>query len=383
MFISALKKQNPRLIASALKLWKSGTILPDSYIIDVGQVLSNGKKLLNCAKQYDISLYLMAKQFGRNPYLSQRLLELGFAGMVAVDYKEARHYYSHQLLVAHLGHLVQTPTAMLKQVLEQQPEVITVYSFEKVQQIAKVAAQLGKTQPLLIKVCADGDVFYPGQESGIYLSDLADFVEQVKPLTSVKIVGVTHFPCLLLDERQRTLAATHNFHSLIKAKQILEKRAIRVSQINAPSSTCINGLPLLAEMGATHAEPGHALTGTMPLNVTGDQPEAIAMLYLSEISHQFGGHSYCFGGGYYRRGNAQTALVGEDLHETALLPFADDNIDYTLPLQGHFSVGEPVIMCFRSQIFVTRSDVVLIDHHSHGEPYVIAVYDSLGNLISG
>ncbi|MGV6989847.1 alanine racemase [Testudinibacter sp. P80/BLE/0925] len=356
--------------------------MPDSYIIDVGQVLRNGEKLLSCAKQYDISLYLMAKQFGRNPYLSRRLLELGFEGMVAVDYKEARQYYSHQLPVSHLGHLVQTPTAMLKQVLEHQPEVITVYSLKKAQQIAKIAAQLGRIQSLLIKVCSDGDVFYPGQESGIYLSDLADFVEQVKQLASVKIVGVTHFPCLLFDERQRRLAATHNFHTLIKAKRILEQCAIRVTQINAPSSTCINGLPLLAKMGATHAEPGHALTGTIPLNVQGDQPEVVAMLYLSEISHQFDGNSYCFGGGYYRRGNAQSALVGEDLSTTALLPFANDNIDYTLPLQGHFSVGEPVIMCFRSQIFVTRSDVVLIDHHSSGEPYVIGVYDGLGNPIS-
>ena len=44
MFIEALKKQNPRLIESAVSLWKQGQILPDSYVIDVGQVLSNGQK---------------------------------------------------------------------------------------------------------------------------------------------------------------------------------------------------------------------------------------------------------------------------------------------------------------------------------------------------
>ncbi len=59
----------------------------------------------------------------------------------------------------------------------------------------------------------------------------------------------------------------------------------------------------------THTEPGHALTGTIPANQQGDQPERIAMLWLSEISHHFRGDSYCYGGGYYRRGHAQHALV--------------------------------------------------------------------------
>ena len=107
------------------------------------------------------------------------------------------------------------------------------------------------------------------------------------------------------------------------------------------------------------------------------------MLYLSEISHNFGENAYCFGGGYYRRGNAKTALVGEKLTETALLPLDADSIDYTLRLKGNFAVGDPVVMCFRTQIFVTRSDVVLIDYDQQGQPYVIGVYDSLGNLIRG
>jgi predicted amino acid racemase len=51
------------------------------------------------------------------------------------------------------------------------------------------------------------------------------------------------------------------------------------------------------------------LTGTIPSNQKGDQPERIAMLWLSEISHNFRGDSYCYGGGYYRRGHAQNALV--------------------------------------------------------------------------
>ena len=382
MFIEALKKQNPRLIESAVSLWKQGQILPDSYVIDVGQVLSNGQKLVATAKQHNLSLYLMGKQFGRNPYLCQKLLQLGFDGLVAVDYKEARHYYSHNLKVSHLGHLVQLPAAMIEPAIQHQPDVITVYSIDKARQIVQAAQRLNRVQAVLIKVCSAQDIVYSGQESGIDLADLPDFIHTLQQLNNIKIAGVTHFPCILLNEQQQ-LVATPNFHTLIKAKQIVAKCGIEVTQVNAPSSTCVGSMLLLATMGATHGEPGHALTGTMPVNRQGDQPEKIAMLYLSEISHNFGENAYCFGGGYYRRGNAKTALVGEKLTETALLPLDADSIDYTLRLKGNFAVGDPVVMCFRTQIFVTRSDVVLIDYDQQGQPYVIGVYDSLGNLIRG
>ena len=54
------------------------------------------------------------------------------------------------------------------------------------------------------------------------------------------------------------------------------------------------------------------------------------MLYLSEVSHNAGPNSLCFGGGYYRRGRLRNALVfaGDALHETRTLPFKSDNIDY-------------------------------------------------------
>lgn len=107
------------------------------------------------------------------------------------------------------------------------------------------------------------------------------------------------------------------------------------------------------------------------------------MLYLSEVSHNAGPNSLCFGGGYYRRGRLRNALVfaGDALHETRTLPFKSDNIDYYLGLEGNFAVGSPVIMCFRTQIFVTRSDVALIEGISTGQPTIAGLYDSLGNPI--
>jgi predicted amino acid racemase len=40
-----------------------------------------------------------------------------------------------------------------------------------------------------------------------------------------------------------------------------------------------------------------------------------------------------------------------------------------------------VVLCFRTQIFVTRSDVVLVSGIQRGAVDVVARYDSLGNLL--
>ncbi len=111
--------------------------------------------------------------------------------------------------------------------------------------------------------------------------------------------------------------------------------------------------------------------------------ERIAMLWLSEISHHFRGDSYCYGGGYYRRGHAQHALVftpeNQKITETNLKTVDDSSIDYTLPLAGEYPVSSAVVLCFRTQIFVTRSDVVLVSGIQRGEPEIVGRYDSLGN----
>lgn len=178
---------------------------------------------------------------------------------------------------------------------------------------------------------------------------------------------------------------TPNLHTLVQARDQLAKSGIAIEQLNAPSATSCTSLPLLAQYGVTHAEPGHALTGTIPANQQGDQPERIAMLWLSEISHHFRGDSYCYGGGYYRRGHAQHALVftpeNQKITETNLKTVDDSSIDYTLPLAGEYPVSSAVVLCFRTQIFVTRSDVVLVSGIHRGEPKIVGRYDSLGNSL--
>ena len=354
-------------------------------MIDVDQVLENGQQLLKTARQYGISLYLMTKQIGRNPWLEEKLLALGYQGIVVVDYKEGRVMRRAGLPVSHQGHLVQIPSAQVADAVEQGTDVITVFSLSKAREVSAAAVAAGRTQAVMLKVYGENDFLYPGQESGFSLAELDEVVAQIRRLPGISLTGLTHFPCLLWDDEQEKILPTPNFRSLLAAKDKLESLGVRVQQLNAPSATSCSSLPLLAEFGVTHAEPGHALTGTIPANQRGDQPERVAMLWLSEVSHHFAGRSYCYGGGYYRRGHARHALVfapGCANAQPAQLSAIDDSsIDYYLPLEGEFPPGSAVVFCFRTQIFVTRSDVVLIAGVQRGQPAIVARYDSLGNVL--
>ncbi|CAH5948870.1 MAG: YhfX family PLP-dependent enzyme [Citrobacter koseri] len=385
MFIHALKRQNPALITAAIRLWQQGRIVPDSWVIDVDQVLENGKCLVDTAHQYGITLYLMTKQLGRNPWLAEKLLALGYAGIVTVDYKEARVMRRAGLPVAHQGHLVQIPSRQIDEAVEQGTDVITLFSLEKAREVSAAAVKAGRVQAVMLKIYGEQDFLYPGQESGFPLARLDDAVNDIRRLPGLHITGLTHFPCLLWDDASGETRPTPNLHSLVKARQQLEEQEIAIEQLNAPSATSCASLPLLARYGVTHAEPGHALTGTIPSNQQGDQPERIAMLWLSEISHHFRGNSYCYGGGYYRRGHARNALVFTPENDvpakTTLESVDDSSIDYYLPLAGTFPVSCAVVLCFRTQIFVTRSDVVLVSGIQRGAAEIVARYDSLGNVL--
>ncbi len=137
--------------------------------------------------------------------------------------------------------------------------------------------------------------------------------------------------------------------TLIQARDQLAKSGIALEQLNAPSATSCTSLPLLAEYSIHSCRTRSCADGHSPANQQGDQPERIAMLWLSEIHHHFRGDSYCYGGGYYRRGHAQHALVftpeNQKITETDLKTVDDSSIDYTLPLAGEYPVSSAVVLC--------------------------------------
>ncbi|PMJ98148.1 YhfX family PLP-dependent enzyme [Vibrio sp. 10N.261.55.A7] len=385
MFLDALEQQNPSLIEATLALFKQGKLLPDTTVIDVDQLVANARSMKRTADEYGICLYAMTKQIGRNPAIAKLLVEeCGYEGVVCVDYKEARVMAKHGLPISNIGHLVQPPVNMVQSIVADiKPHVMTVYSLEKAQQISDAAVNAGRKQALLLKFYHRRDKLYVNQESGFDIVRLEEVTQAIQAMPGVYIEGVTHFPCFLFDEKRGMVQPTPNLTTLLEAKKGLNALGIPCHQVNAPSSTNSETIPMLAEFGCTHGEPGHGLTGTTPANAVKAQTERMAMLYLSEISHQYLESSYCFGGGFYRRGLLESANVYLENIGKRVSVYNDetDSIDYHLRIPGHYPIGAPLIMAYRTQVFVTRSDVALVEGVSTGNPRLVSVYDPLGNEV--
>lgn len=382
MFLKQLMTDDPGLVAAAVSLHRQGKLLPDSYVVDLERFRANAKAIVDSAKEKGIRLYFMLKQVGRNPILAKELVDLGYDGAVVVDFKEAQVMMRHGIPIGNVGHLVQIPEGMVRRVVEYGPEVITVYTLDKVRSISRAASALGREQKILIRVFDREDMIYSGQTAGISLTDLPEFLDQIRDLPGIRVAGVTSFPCFLYDEKQGDICPTPNLQTVLKARDMMLKRGIPVEILNTPSASCCRTLELMAQWGCNCAEPGHGLTGTTPAHGASCQIEKCCVAYISEVSHNFDGKGYCYGGGYYRRGHVQNALVGTDagsLRPVEVIPPSMESIDYHFGLSRPCQVGETVVMSFRFQIFVTRSDVVLIDGISQGQPRIVGVYDSLGN----
>ena len=380
MFIKQLVEENPRLIDFSKEHWEKGNIEPDSYVIDLDMLLANAEKIFEKAQSLGIKLYVMTKQFGRNPYIAKKLMEMGYEGCVTVDYREADILYEAGVKIGNIGHLVQIPNNNMEKYPKLNPQVVTVYSLEKIESIDRVSKKLGIKQKILLKIIDNDSRLYDMQESGFHIDNLEEIVDKIKTFENIEIEGVTSFPCILFENS--IPHTTKNFETLKKSKNILEGLGIRVNQINSPSGTSIKSLDLLKSNGCTHGEPGHSLTGTVP-DLSDTREEKLAMLYFSEVSHNFEGFAYCFGGGHYRRGNLSRALVFRDkqwIPVDVTTPQLD-SIDYYIKINEELKVGEPVIMCFRTQVFVTRSKVVIVEGLKDNKGKIVGTWDSLGKKL--
>ncbi|MGX6962355.1 YhfX family PLP-dependent enzyme [Vagococcus xieshaowenii] len=383
MFLELTKRRNPKLIEAASQLHKQGLILPDTYVLDLDMITHNAKVMKEKADKYKLELFYMTKQFGRNPLVSRKIVEAGISHAVVVDFKEALIMMEHNLPIGNVGHLVQVPKNMLERIIAYGPKFITVFSNEMLNNINTVAQKLNKVQQVLIKVVEPTDEIYEGQFGGYHLEDLEELIAIAKKLDNIKIAGITSFPCFLFDG-EKELKPTNNVKTINTARNIFKKHGIEVQELNIPSATCCTTIPLIKGIQGTQGEPGHALTGTTPLHAKLDLEELPSMVYVSEISHSLDGHSYFYGGGYYRRGHLENILVidkDENYSKDTVAPFGNESIDYYLESNKVHPVGSTVIAAFRTQVFVTRSDVAVVSGISSGTPKLEGIYNSLGNLI--
>lgn len=382
MFMEKLRQTNPALLSFAFEAHQSGEILPDTYLIDLDAVVENGRHMAECAGANDVSLYFMLKQLGRNPMVAKALMDIGFAGCVAVDFREALCMTENGIHLGNVGHLVQTPRSALKKILASRPDVVTVYSREKILEIDSAAEALGLVQPLLIRISdPDGD-FYSGQTGGFASAELPELLDFISGLKNVRLGGFTTFPALLYNGS--AIAPTANMKGLDRALELAHKRGLDGFMVNLPSATCTASIPLIHELGGNVGEPGHGLTGTTPLHRDSAQPERVGYVYVSEISHNFGSHGFCYGGGHYRRGHMENALVGTSAQNCEKLKVTapdDDSIDYYYELEAPCRVGDTAIMCHRTQIFTVRSEVCVVKGLSTGRPAIAGRYTALGSRI--
>jgi predicted amino acid racemase len=284
------------------------------------------------------------------------------------------------------------------------PEVMSVFSVAKAEAASAAAVRAGREQDLLLRVRAGDDVFLPGMEGGFGLDELLSVVDKIRPLPGVRITGVTTFPAI--SYRSRTPTLTPNMQTLLRGAEALTRHGVDVKQINAPGNTAVNTMKLLASAGATHVEPGSALSAHTPYHLFDDGlPERPAAVYVTEVSHFVDDRAWVFGGGFFLDdppipelkdfAGRRQALVGSDPGQIIDRRFSFKGtgpegsgtfggIDYHGILdagKADTRVGDTVVFGFRTQAFATRAYTGAVSGCSTGTPTLRGVFDTQGHLL--
>jgi predicted amino acid racemase len=369
MFLNMTLKRNEGLIRAAARLHQEGKIPANTYVIDLDSLERNVQLISKTAKEHGLHLYYMTKQIGRSRFVGQVIQRNGIERAVAVDIDEAIELKKGNCQIGNIGHIVQPSKSQWHYVLTHLcPEVVTLFSYERAKQLSDAAEKLGKKQDVILRVIRPTDMIFPGQFGGFLLDDLEAHLDDLLKLNGIRLIGLTSFPVLQLNQEQNDFSFTSNMETLQKAREIFERKGIEVKHVNAPSATSCYTIPKLKQAGVTHGEPGHSLTGTTPLHAyKQDLPEVPSIVYVSEISHMDDEFAYTIAGGFYARSNMEHALFGANEKEiiqqrTKVDCLSNSNIDYygCLKRKDEMKVGDTVIYAFRTQIFVTRSHVAYV-----------------------
>ena len=386
MFLDSLIKRNKKLIEFTKNAFEKGLILPNSYVLDLDSIKENAKLIKKEADKYNIDVFQMTKQFGRNPIVAKAIKSVGIKKSACVDFQCGLVLNKAKIKIGNIGHLVQIPNNLINKILKLKPEVITVFSIEKINKISKEAKKLNINQDIILRVVDSKDTFYEGQHGGFDIKKLDLSIKKIKKISNVNIIGFTSFPSLLFNGKK--YLPTNNLKTINKAIRIAKKNNLKIKHINSPSANSTSTIKLLKKFNTTHIEPGHALTGTMPSNSIFEEPEIPSILYVSEISHKFNNKAFFFGGGYYPRSHFDKVIVylknKKNYKIVNINKFDSNYIDYYLNFNiknEKINVGDIVISSFRTQIFVTRSLVFVVEGLRTNKPKILEIYSSQGDKI--
>lgn len=386
MFLNKLIKRNPDLIKTGVLLHQRGLIPANSYVLDIDTIRENARLMAVEGKKHNLNVFAMTKQIGRNPVAIRAIMESGIEAAVCVDMNDARPVYEAGMAVGHLGHLVQVPSAETRTGLNMKPWYWTVYNYEKALAISR-ELNPSEHQNIMIRIFGTGDTFYHGHEAGFPVESILEAAHRLQAMKGLNFSGIATFPAQLFQPESCSVEPTHNYGTLIKTADYLRKNGYPELEVNAPGTTSGHIFKRLADDGVTQVEPGHGLTGTTPVHAYEDLPEKPAYIYVSEVSHNYGGKPYCFGGGMYIdpvfKPYDVKACVGADPDDALRQPIsceipAPESIDYYGILQPErnrdVKIGDTVVFGFRAQMFVTRSYVVPVSGISGNQPRVEGVF---------
>jgi predicted amino acid racemase len=395
VFLEALTRRNERFVATAVALHQAGSIPANSYVLDLDTIETNTRTFVDTAHGLGLTVWAMTKQIGRVRPALDAMQRAGVDGFVAVDMMCARPISATGHRLGHLGHLVQVPHHVAEEAAAMRPAFWTVFSQDKAVEASGVSTTSGVDQRLLARIHAPGDTFYPGHEGGFPADRVIEVADRIDALDDVTFAGVTTFPALLFDQASSRVTPTPNLATLEQAAKVLRDAGRHEVEINAPGTTSVAVLDVLADAGATQVEPGHGLTGTTPLHAVTDCPELPAALYLTEVSHDHGGRAYCYGGGLYIDrvfdDYQVRAVVGGSADEAlgrgpvpAFLP-APASIDYygqlDVPENRRARTGDTVVFGFRFQAFFTRAFIVPVAGMASDRPRVEGIWRGDGSRV--
>ncbi|MGO9643732.1 MAG: alanine racemase [Candidatus Bathyarchaeia archaeon] len=403
-------QKNPNLVKAAAKLHRACEIPPDTYVMDLDTIRENSIKIYASAKKFGLECYFCAKQFGRNPLVIKAIMDSGIQEAMAMDIEGVKNLHRHGIPIAHVGHFGQIPTSEMEYILQRiRPRVITVFSVEKAKQISTVASRLGITQSLLIKVLDDPRLQALPTGGGFAEHEALDAIKLINQMDNVKVVGTTTYPAFNFSVFNKTHHMSDNFEAMMRVVRRMENElGIRIEQVNAPGRNCVGTMELAAQGGATHVEPGHSFTGTLPNHAFEENSaELPAVVYVTEVSHHFNGHTLAYGDSYMT-----TAVIGslknDNMYEYIYACIGND--PDTLPSQPltiarpqefwysdpswfmycslmpktKVKVGDTVVFGFRPQIYRTqRGRVAVVTGVQTNKPRLLGLFDRTGVLLEG
>jgi predicted amino acid racemase len=395
MLLDRVVERNPALLEAAFELHRSGAIPSATFLVDLDAVAHNAHKMADEAHRCGLRVYVMTKQHGRNPFVTKVALAEGLDSTVSVEAIEAHILNRHGIPIGHVGHLSNMPQGQIRKILEMDPEVMTVFSYENAKAISDAAGELGRIQNIYARIGKYGDETFEAMRGGWTEDECVEGIKRVLELPNVHLHGLTAFPCVSYGSADAFHARpTNTFETMLRAKAKLEgELGLENLRVNAPANNNCATFKLLADAGATDVEPGTGIMGSSLFHAEHpEMAEIPAQVYVTEVMHRWEGQIYTLGAGaayletYGVLKEPHPCLAGKSLEEarnqrTTLRERGV--IDYHMVCDDNpdIEIGDTAVYALHPQFFVTRAYVTAVSGISEGAPRVEGIFDCATNAL--